>query len=66
MRKSITIQIFEKLFDKIHKYFCYHRYAFYKNDIICGRKIAVHICMFCRKKKYYGYERTKERDEIFS
>lgn len=63
-KRGIFIDVVVRVFDKLFKHFCYHRYAYSTSEIIGGRKFAIHVCMHCRKKKYLNYCGFVERESL--
>jgi hypothetical protein len=65
-KRGLFVEMIARVFDKVFKYFCLHRYAYSSSEIIGGRKFAVHVCMHCRKKKYVNYCGFVERENILT
>lgn len=62
MRESF----FKTLVIKIQMAFCGHSFAFVKSDVIGGRRVAVHVCMKCRKMHYLAYGNEYDRERLLT
>jgi hypothetical protein len=52
--------MFETIFKQLRQTFCTHRFAYNKSETIGGDRVAIQICMDCRKKRYLSYSRDVE------
>lgn len=58
--------MFKTLIKNWHQAICTHSFAFVKSDIIGGRRVAIHICVRCRKNYYVAYSNEYDRDRLFT
>lgn len=47
----------------LKKFFCVHKYAFINTEIIGCKRVSIHKCIYCEKKKYIAFENGLESIE---
>ena len=49
----------------LKKALCLHKFSFEKTDVIGCKRVSIHICMHCGKRKYIAFENGLESLERY-
>jgi len=58
--------VFKQFLIKMQQAFCGHRWAYVRADVIGGKRVAVNVCVTCRKVNYIAYKNEYDRDRLLT